>query len=517
MASCLVAGCSSSDYLDPTQIGRFQPTPVVNVILDTLGVAEEESPVFEGAEEPRPIDVIPFEEDYRFGPGDVVRIAIFELFQEGTMFASDFVINESGKMSIPEVGLVTAAGLTETELENELKQILSPSLLKGPTINVLLQSSQRRVFTILGQGVPRPSRYPLPRYGFRLTDALAVAGSPSQFNVSYIYVSRAVTGKEGLLEQAVPEAKQAGVKVRPAVQPEAKLQPVKPAGREPKYPAEEELMEIIAPSAGLPGTDGQVLISSAELVTYKELGEVSTSGGGVDGSVQGISGREQAGQLEGEPEEPVRVEWIFKDGRWVPMQAGPREPEAVPTGREVRIEPERVPEYFGWEQIGEAGVQRRVIKIPVDKLLGGDPRYDIIIRCGDTITAPVDIIGEAWVQGNVSRVGAINITGRPMTLKMAIAAAGGLGPLAWPKRIEVIRRISKNREETVMVDLDKIAKGIQPDFFIKPHDLVNVGTHPAARPLAVVRNAFRATYGFGFVYDRNFLTTRSGRIRLLYD
>jgi hypothetical protein len=199
------------------------------------------------------------------------------------------------------------------------------------------------------------------------------------------------------------------------------------------------------------------------------------------------------------------------------MQAGPREPEAVPTGREVRIEPERVPEYFGWEQIGEAGVQRRVIKIPVDKLLGGDPRYDIIIRCGDTITAPVDIIGEAWVQGNVSRVGAINITGRPMTLKMAIAAAGGLGPLAWPKRIEVIRRISKNREETVMVDLDKIAKGIQPDFFIKPHDLVNVGTHPAARPLAVVRNAFRATYGFGFVYDRNFLTTRSGRIRLLYD
>jgi len=55
-----------------------------------------------------------------------------------------------------------------------------------------------------------------------------------------------------------------------------------------------------------------------------------------------------------------------------------------------------------------------------------------------------------------------------------------------------------------MVDLDKIASGEQPDFFIKPHDLINVGTHATARWRAVLRNAFRATYGFGFVYDRNF-------------
>jgi hypothetical protein len=96
-----------------------------------------------------------------------------------------------------------------------------------------------------------------------------------------------------------------------------------------------------------------------------------------------------------------------------------------------------------------------------------------------------------------------------MTLKMAIAAAGGLGPLAWPKRCEVVRRLGRDEaghwiEEIVMVDLDKIAKGEQPDFFIKPHDLINVGTHPTARWRAVLRNAFRATYGFGFIYDRNF-------------
>ena len=76
--------------------------------------------------------------------------------------------------------------------------------------------------------------------------------------------------------------------------------------------------------------------------------------------------------------------------------------------------------------------------------------------------------------------------------------------MAWPKRCEVVRRIGRDREQIVMVDLDKIAKGEQPDFFIKPNDLINVGTHPSSRWRAVLRNAFRATYGFGFIYDRNF-------------
>jgi len=76
--------------------------------------------------------------------------------------------------------------------------------------------------------------------------------------------------------------------------------------------------------------------------------------------------------------------------------------------------------------------------------------------------------------------------------------------VAWPKKVEVVRRIGKNKEVTVLVDLNKIAKGLQPDFFIKQNDWINVGTHAASQPLAVLRNAFRATTGFGFIYDRNF-------------
>ena len=67
------AGCSN-DALDPTQIGRFDPVPVVNVILDSLGVADEAEETYAGAEEPRPEDLIDYEQDYVLGVGDTIRI-----------------------------------------------------------------------------------------------------------------------------------------------------------------------------------------------------------------------------------------------------------------------------------------------------------------------------------------------------------------------------------------------------------------------------------------------------------
>jgi hypothetical protein len=211
------------------------------------------------------------------------------------------------------------------------------------------------------------------------------------------------------------------------------------------------------------------------------------------------------GRAVGVREEPGRIEWVFQGGKWVPIQVG------APTVAKpmIRIEPREEavgvveePPIGGMEWV--SGTQTRLVKIPADKLMSGDQRYNIVIKPGDSIYVPVDVIGEFCIMGNVNRQGYIPITGRPMTLKMAVAAAGGLGPLAMPKRCEVVRRIGRKKEEIVMVDLDKIASGEQPDFFIKPNDLVNVGTDATATWRAVLRNSFRATWGFGFLYDRNF-------------
>jgi polysaccharide biosynthesis/export protein len=106
----VVSGCSDQDYFNPTAIGRFRPTPVVNVILDSLGVGEEEPSVYASAEEPRPADLMESDTDYVIGPGDTLRIAIFELLLQGQTDIRDYVVTESGKVSIPEVGSVQAGG-----------------------------------------------------------------------------------------------------------------------------------------------------------------------------------------------------------------------------------------------------------------------------------------------------------------------------------------------------------------------------------------------------------------------
>jgi polysaccharide export outer membrane protein len=513
----LLSGCGSQNLLDPTQIGRFRPTPAINIILNSLGVAEEETELYEAAEEPRPSDVIAIEQDYILQSGDIVRIGIFELLREGSMASDLYQISETGKVIVPEIGEVQAAGFTETQLKEELERILSPGILKEPTVIVKLERSPNRAFTILGEGVKSPNRFLIPRYDFRLSDALAVAGSVRQFNVSYIYVTRRITEAD-ILTEPTTEAFPTELEI---IEPE--VEPAAPRD------VEEELLEVIAPSARAPTTHDSMLISSAEMISSQELekGEMSGTSQAVDryGDINSrqISQRREKQEswlnnLEATDStgasKSSRIEWVYQDGKWVPVQVGtepepPKAPEEPGKWLEERpplIPPpeQRIPEEFGWEQIGTGGIQKRVIKIPVDKLLSGDPRYDIIIKQRDKIWVPVDIIGEFYIIGNANRVGVLPLTGRPMTLMQAVAAAGGLSPLAWPEKVEVRRRIGKNREEIVMVNLRKIAEGSQPDFFIKPNDTINIGSHKASRWLAVLRNAFRFTYGFGFVYDRNF-------------
>ena len=112
--------------------------------------------------------------------------------------------------------------------------------------------------------------------------------------------------------------------------------------------------------------------------------------------------------------------------------------------------------------------------------------------------------GFYYVMGNVNRPGTYGIGSEPVTLTRAIAAAGSIGTLAEPAKVDLVRRIGPDRQEIVQLDLAKIFAGLQPDYYIKKDDIINIGTSPISPWMAVLRNGFRATYGFGFVYDRNY-------------
>jgi len=113
-------------------------------------------------------------------------------------------------------------------------------------------------------------------------------------------------------------------------------------------------------------------------------------------------------------------------------------------------------------------------------------------------------VGFFYLGGHVARPGTYALQGEKLTLTQAVVAAGEFDQLAWPTRCEIRRRLDGDREELTQWNLERIFAGQDPDLFIKPNDVIRVGTHAIAPFLATIRNSFRFTYGFGFVYDRNF-------------
>jgi protein involved in polysaccharide export with SLBB domain len=91
-----------------------------------------------------------------------------------------------------------------------------------------------------------------------------------------------------------------------------------------------------------------------------------------------------------------------------------------------------------------------------------------------------------------------------LTLSRLVAAAGGLGPLAIPERVDLTRVVGESKEATVRLNLGGIRARTEPDVALKADDHIIIGTNWLATPLAIIRSGFRMTYGFGFLLDRNF-------------
>jgi hypothetical protein len=241
-----------------------------------------------------------------------------------------------------------------------------------------------------------------------------------------------------------------------------------------------------------------------------------------------------------------RVKWIYRDGRWVRApQPAPAAPAKGATTTQAGLEPPpqepnaearplegiasrpatgpaqaaRGEDPFGWRKASKSDMAR-IIAISLQKLNDGDPRQNVVVRDNDIIHVPYLPVGEFYVTGEVLRPGVYALPSTPVTIKQALSAAGNVGPLAWPENSVLIRRLGSNQEQIIPVNVEAIFRGDEPDLFLKPNDIIAVGTDVRAPFFAVLRNAFRMTYGFGFIYDRNFsdpmlLTPKSNRFTRL--
>jgi polysaccharide export outer membrane protein len=106
---------------------------------------------------------------YVIGPEDVLHINVFHESELTRAVA----VRPDGKITMPLVGDMQAAGLTPERFAAQLKQALS-TFINSPDVSVSLAAVNSKRYTIAGE-VSRPGQYPLV-VPTKVFDALSVVG-----------------------------------------------------------------------------------------------------------------------------------------------------------------------------------------------------------------------------------------------------------------------------------------------------------------------------------------------------
>ncbi len=502
----ILVGCEYDSWMDPSVVGRWENTAASAPILDRLDVIETNADEFAvKTSTVKPDDLIPEVAPYVVGAGDALQIEIFELLGRDTTFQTDRVVSPTGEISLPTVGIVACSGLTVEEIKARIGDaLIQKGVLLKPEVSVIATTQEHATYGVMGQ-VQNVARFPIPQPRFLLLDALAVAGGIPD-SAEKVYVIRQVPLADEVIRgwganqaPGTAEGSQAPAGDGSAEQIEKMIRDLQNA-----QPAEQPTDEPPATEPGAKPAGGH-----EELLDIPEPTDLGNSGKNRPMSSQSESVRAESPSIRAAPQAPGERptfeqdlsdiddrsgRWVYLNDQWVRLAVEPGKAPNAGTNEES-----------GWLDEASRFVTQRVIEIPVKALIAGDARYNIVIRPNDIIRVPFPQTGTIFLDGQVARPGPIRFPdeGR-ITLVRAIAAAGGLGPLAIPERVEIMRLVGQNRQATVTVNYRAIKEMTEPDVWLKSGDVINVGTTWYAAPLAVIRNGFRTTYGFGFLLDRNF-------------
>jgi polysaccharide biosynthesis/export protein len=498
------AGCTSpwwNSFIDPTQVGNFHTT-VITEIQDTVSFEDKPSGI-PNAVDPTPDDLVATIEDYQLGPGDAFQMSALDYLAKGTQ--SEFVlsVDDLGYVDVPQLGRIRVEGLSSPEIRDELiRQAKAKGLYSEesePTITLTMGEQQNRTFNISG-AVQVPGSYRIPRSDFRLGEAMNMAGGSNEMlqslyaggRIQTIYVIRdeprpkvvrerpgenpstANAGQESA--QSLPTGPDMAVIDSPAPPVDSVSKPSsRPQQTGPALPSEEierDLIDAVTPAGAAPRPDRQSAPASPPSTT--------------------------------EAPPPLRP-FIFVNDKLIEAPATrqtAQTPPSLPATVQAAPQSQQASRPVDWGELAGEG-QQRIIRISAEALRNGDSSANIVIRHRDWIRVVTGPVGSYYIGGHVVQPGQYPCGGEQLTLTQAVIAARGLDPLAWPTRCEIRRRLDRDREQITQWDLARIMGGQDPDVFIRPNDVINIGTHALAPFLYTIRNAFRFSYGFSFSYDRN--------------
>ena len=528
----VASGCDYDSWMDPSRTGYFEHTPTSIPILRKIDVIEVEQDAFAteiGA--PVAADLIPGNSEYIFASGDGIEVQINDLFQVDKAEQFRRTVDQSGKILLPIVGSIEVAGKSQSELVGAIEAKLKP-IIRDPRVDVTIVEGRAFTFTVDGQ-VRNSGVYALQRPDFDIEQAVALAGGANEGARRIRIVRTLITSADdaaavdaqpapGSTPSAVPAPSVPAAGSAPATVPATApgesaapsvddlLKQIQPpaatAPTEPSAPA-----PAPAPASAPPAASPGALRSPAMVVDVDQLEAPKVAETAVVQTVQDVQTPPTS-----VPATESRYVFDTQKQEWVYVSAGsagpaspdvglatPNSPDGAITGP-AAFASEARPLKKGKDFRLPNGKRTRVILVDWAKLQQGDLTQNVLVRPGDKIHVESDI-GVVYIDGEIARPGVYNLPPiGELTLSRLVSAAGGLGQIAIPQRVDLIRKIAPDREAAIRVNLAAIRNKAEPDIVMRADDHIIIGTNFFATPLAVIRNGFRMTYGFGFLIDRNF-------------
>ena len=528
----VASGCDYDSWMDPSRTGYFEHTPTSIPILRKIDVIEVEQDAFAteiGA--PVAADLVPGNSEYVFAAGDGIEVQINDLFQVDKAEQFRRTVDQSGKILLPIVGSIEVAGKSQSELVAAIEAKLKP-IIRDPRVDVTIVEGRAFTFTVDGQ-VRNSGVYALQRPDFDIEQAVALAGGANEGARRIRIVRTLITAADDAAAAETPSS--------PGTNPAGAAAPSMPtAGSAPAAapaagptagpgesaaPSVDDLLKQIqppaanapaepsapAPAPAPPAASPGALRSPAMVVDVDQLEAPKVTETAVVQTVPDVQTPPTS-----VPATESRYVFDTQKQEWVYVAAGdaapaspdvglatPNSPDGAVTGP-AAFASEAHPLKKGKDFRLPNGKRTRVILVDWAKLQQGDLTQNVLVRPGDKIHVESDI-GVVYIDGEIARPGVYNLPPiGELTLSRLVSAAGGLGQIAIPQRVDLIRKIAPDREAAIRVNLAAIRNKAEPDIVMRADDHIIIGTNFFATPLAVIRNGFRMTYGFGFLIDRNF-------------
>ncbi|HKW88064.1 MAG TPA: polysaccharide biosynthesis/export family protein [Candidatus Acidoferrales bacterium] len=126
--------------------------------------------------------------EYIIGASDILEIDVWKEKE----ISQELPVRPDGKISLPLIGEIQAAGLTPLGLQDLVTEKLK-TYIESPQVTVIVKSPNSHDFNIVGE-VARPGSYPLQQ-SMTVLDSIAAAGGFQTFaKKTKIYVLRPMPG-----------------------------------------------------------------------------------------------------------------------------------------------------------------------------------------------------------------------------------------------------------------------------------------------------------------------------------